>query len=98
MEEVWLQTRKKSEREEKWLAELQRIQGGIWRALRIAESQRVYTNAKATLPGRARAVLDPFEELPSKMLLADRLTTSLIKDIFLTTSFVFSFRAGSREE
>jgi hypothetical protein len=27
-----------------------------------------------------------------------KLTTSLIKDLFLTTSFVFTFRAGSREE
>ncbi|MGH7774598.1 MAG: B12-binding domain-containing radical SAM protein, partial [Candidatus Binatia bacterium] len=35
MEEVWLQTRKKSEREERWLAEAQRIQGEIWQALKI---------------------------------------------------------------
>ena len=27
-----------------------------------------------------------------------KLTTSLIKDLFLTTSFVFTFRAGSRAE
>jgi hypothetical protein len=68
MEEVWLQTRKKSEREEKWLEEAQRIQGEIWRALKIAEWQQTYSNAKATLPGRAKALLDPFEELSSKIL------------------------------
>ena len=43
MEEVWLQTRKKSEREEKWLEEAQRIQGEIWRTLKIAEWQGVYS-------------------------------------------------------
>jgi hypothetical protein len=68
MEEVWLQTRKKSEREERWLEEAQRIQGEIWRALKIAEWQKVYSNARTTLPGRARALLDPFEELSSKIL------------------------------
>jgi radical SAM superfamily enzyme YgiQ (UPF0313 family) len=68
MEEVWLQTRKKSEREEKWLEEAQRIQGEIWQALKIAEWQTAYGNAKATLPARARALLDPFEELSSRIL------------------------------
>jgi hypothetical protein len=29
---------------------------------------------------------------------AGKLTTNLIKDFFLTTSFVFSYRAGSRAE
>ena len=68
MEEVWLQTRKKSEREEKWLEEAQRIQGEIWQALKIAEWQRVYSNARSMLPGKARALLDPFQELSSKIL------------------------------
>jgi radical SAM superfamily enzyme YgiQ (UPF0313 family) len=68
MEEVWLQTRKTSEMEEKWLAEAQRLQGEIWRALRIAEWQQAYTNVKSMLPGKARAILDPFEELSSKIL------------------------------
>ena len=68
MEEVWLQTRKRSEREEKWLEEAQRIQGEIWQALKIAEWQRVYSNARSMLPGKARALLDPFEELSSKIL------------------------------
>jgi radical SAM superfamily enzyme YgiQ (UPF0313 family) len=72
MEEVWLQTRKRSEKEEKWIAEAQRIQGEIWQALRIAEWQEAYGNAKATLPGKAKALLDPFEELSSKIIFSRR--------------------------
>ena len=68
MEEVWLQTRKKSEREERWLEEAQRIQGEIWQALKIAEWQQAYSNAKSMLPGKAKALLDPFEELSSRIL------------------------------
>jgi hypothetical protein len=68
MEEVWLQTRKKSEREERWLEEAQRIQGEIWQALKIAEWQKAYSNAKSMLPGQAKALLDPFEELSAKIL------------------------------
>jgi radical SAM superfamily enzyme YgiQ (UPF0313 family) len=68
MEEVWLQTRKKSEKEEKWLEEAQRIQGEIWQALKIAEWQKAYSNAKSTLPARAKVLLDPIEELSSKLL------------------------------
>jgi radical SAM superfamily enzyme YgiQ (UPF0313 family) len=79
MEEVWLQTRKKSEREERWLAEAQRIQGEIWQALNIAEWQKVYGNAKAALPVRARAVLDPFEELSSKILFTRKDLNTFLK-------------------
>jgi hypothetical protein len=68
MEEVWLQTRKKSEQEEKWLGEAQRIQSEIWQALKIAEWQTAYANAKSNLPTRAKELLDPFEELASKIL------------------------------
>jgi len=68
MEEVWLQTRKKSEKEEKWLEEAQRIQGEIWQALKIAEWQKAYSHAKTTLPARAKALLEPIEELSSKVL------------------------------
>ena len=68
MEEVWLQTRKKSEKEERWLEEAQRIQGEIWQALKIPEWHKAYSNAKSMLPGKARALLDPFEELSSKIL------------------------------
>ena len=72
MEEVWLQTRKKSEQEEKWLEEAQRIQAEIWQALKVAEWQKAYSNAKANLPARAKALLDPFEELSSKILFTPR--------------------------
>ncbi|MDP2601487.1 MAG: radical SAM protein [Deltaproteobacteria bacterium] len=68
MEEVWLQSRNKSEKEEKWLADTQRIQGEIWQALKIAEWQKAYGNAKSTLPAKAKALLDPFEEISSKIL------------------------------
>jgi radical SAM superfamily enzyme YgiQ (UPF0313 family) len=70
MEEVWLQSRNKSEKEEKWLAEAQRIQGEIWQALKIAEWQKAYNDAKSTLPAKAKALLDPFEELSAKILIA----------------------------
>jgi len=68
MEEVWLQSRKKTEGEEKWLAEIQRIQGEIWQALRIADWQKTYADAKVMLPARAKALLDPFEDLSTKIL------------------------------
>jgi hypothetical protein len=70
MEEVWLQTRKKSEREERWLEEIQRIQGEIWQSLKVAEWQKSYNDAKTALPARAKALLDPFEELCSKVLVS----------------------------
>jgi hypothetical protein len=72
MEEVWLQSHKKSEKEEKWLREIQRIQGEIWQALKIAEWQKAYSNAKAGLPARAKALLDPFEELSTRILFTRR--------------------------
>ena len=68
MEEIWLQTRKKSEKEERWLEEIQRIQGEIWQTLKISEWQKVCSNARATLPARAMALLEPFEEISSKIL------------------------------
>lgn len=72
MEEVWLQSRKKSEKEESWLAEAQRIQGEIWQALKITEWRKAYSNAKSTFPARAKASLDPFEELSSTVLFTRR--------------------------
>jgi len=72
MEEVWLQTRRKSEKEERWLQEAQRIQGEIWQALKIAEWQNAYSSVRSTIPARAKALLDPFEELSSKILFTRR--------------------------
>jgi hypothetical protein len=63
MEEVWLQTRRKSDTEERWIEQLQKLQAEVWQALRIAELQKVYTNAKrkGVLPDKVRALLDPLE-------------------------------------
>ncbi len=72
MEEVWLQSRPRTERERRVLDEVQRIQGEIWQALKVAEWQKAYNDAKVALPSKARALLDPFEELSSKMLLSRR--------------------------
>ncbi len=72
MEEVWLQTRKKSETEARWLEQLQKIQADIWQALRIADIQKLYSNAKETLPERARARLQPLEDLSSRVVSSRR--------------------------
>ena len=68
MEEVWLQTRKKSETEERWLEQIQKVQAEVWQALRIGDLQRLYNNAKESLPDRARSLLEPLEELSSRIL------------------------------
>jgi len=68
MEEVWLQTRKKSDTEERWLEQIQKVQSDIWQALRIGEIQKLYTNAKEILPERARAILEPLEDLSSRVV------------------------------
>ena len=68
MEEVWLQTRKKSDTEERWLEQIQKIQAEIWQALRIGEIQKLYNSAKETLPERARALLEPLEDLSSRVV------------------------------
>ena len=70
MEEIWLQTRPRSEREKRWAEEIERIQGEIWQTLKITEWQKAYRDARASLPAKARALLDPFEDLSSKILLS----------------------------
>jgi len=72
MEEVWLQTRKKSETEERWLAQIERIQSDIWKALRIGEIQSLYNNAKDSLPERVRTLLAPLDDLSSRILYSRR--------------------------
>lgn len=79
MEEIWLQTRPKSEREKRALEEIQRIQGEIWQTLRIAEWQKAYSDAKAALPARVRALLDPFEDLSSRMLVSRKDLDAFLK-------------------
>jgi radical SAM superfamily enzyme YgiQ (UPF0313 family) len=68
MEEVWLQTRKRSETEERCLAQLQWLQTDVAQALRIGELQRIYANAKESLSERAKNLLAPVEELSSKII------------------------------
>jgi len=72
MEEVWLQTRKKSETEERWLAQIERIQSDIWKVLRIGEIQSLYNNAKDSLPERVRTLLAPLDDLSSRILYSRR--------------------------
>jgi len=72
MEEIWLQTRPRSERERRWAEEIERIQGEIWQTLRIAEWQKAYADARATLPAKARALLDPFQDLSTNILLGPK--------------------------
>jgi hypothetical protein len=72
MEEVWLQTRKKSETEERWLEQIQNLQAEIWQVLRIGDIQKLYNNAKETLPERARALLEPLEDLSSRVVSSPR--------------------------
>ena len=68
MEEVWLQSRKRSEPEERCLAQLQWLQTDVAQALRIGELQKIYGNAKESLSERARILLEPLEELSSKII------------------------------
>ena len=68
MEEVWLQTRKKSETEERWLEQIQKTQSGIWQALRIGEIQNIYNNAKDSLPERVKHLLAPLDDLSSRII------------------------------
>lgn len=79
MEEIWLQTRPRSEREKRFVDEAQRIQGEIWQTLKIAEWQKAYGDAKTALPAKVRALLDPFEDLPSKMLLSGNDLNAFLK-------------------
>ncbi len=79
MEEIWLQTRPRSEREKRALEEIQRVQGEIWQTLKIAEWQKAYNDAKVALPAKARALLDPFDDLSSRMLLSSKDLDSFLK-------------------
>ena len=70
MEEVWLQSRKKSETEERWLAQIQRLQADVAQALRIGELQRIYSSAKGSLSERARTLLEPLDDLSTKIIIS----------------------------
>jgi hypothetical protein len=68
MEEVWLQTRKKSETEERWLEQIQKVQSDVAQALRLAEIQKLCGNAKDSLSERARVILEHLEDLSSRVV------------------------------
>jgi hypothetical protein len=79
MEEIWLATRPRSDREKQVLKEIERLQGEIWRALRIPEWQQAYAEAKTALPARARALLDPFEELAATIVCTPKELDAFLK-------------------
>jgi len=65
MEELWLQTRKRSETERRVLEELARMRAELRRSLRISELQTAYARAKTRMP---------FIEVPSQLsLLMDKI-------------------------
>jgi radical SAM superfamily enzyme YgiQ (UPF0313 family) len=68
MEEVWLQSRRRTETEERWLAQLQGLQSDITQVLRIGELQKIYGNARDSLSDRANKLLEPLVELSSRIV------------------------------
>jgi hypothetical protein len=97
MEEVWLQTRKKSETEERWLEHLERIQTDVWQALRIREIQQIYNSAKETLPERVKPLLEPLEELSSRVLLTRSDLNEFLKQWQKLRDKIQELRAGQSE-
>lgn len=57
LEELWLQTRKRSEREERLSEALASIRGGVLHNARIEELQLAYARAKLEVPSRLRLFL-----------------------------------------
>jgi hypothetical protein len=57
LEELWLQTRKRSEREQRLLEALASIRGGVLHNARIEELQLAYARAKLEVPSRLRLLL-----------------------------------------
>lgn len=57
LEELWLQTRKRSEREERLLEALASIRGGVLHNARIEDLQLAYARAKLEVPSRLRLFL-----------------------------------------
>ena len=63
LEELWLQTRKRSEREQRLLDALAHIRGGVLSNVRIADLQSAYAHAKLQVPSRLRLVLSEYNIL-----------------------------------
>ncbi|MEO6163981.1 MAG: radical SAM protein [Candidatus Binatia bacterium] len=97
MEEVWLQTRNKSETEERWLEQIQRTQSDIWRALRIGEIQKIYNNVKDTLPERVRVLLAPLDDLSSRILYNGRDLNRFLKQWEQLRQSIQDLRLGESE-
>ena len=97
MEEVWLQTRNKSETEERWLEQIQRTQSDIWRALRIGEIQNIYNNVKDTLPERVRVLLAPLDDLSSRILYSRRDLNRFLKQWEQLRQSIQDLRLGESE-
>ena len=106
-----------------WLDEMVRIQRSIRPVSRMQEWQEAYSRLRHSLPSKYQFLHAKFDALSNRAFYSreplqrfwnntveqlkgmrlwnvdpGKLTTSLIKDLFLTTSFVFTFRAGSRTE
>jgi hypothetical protein len=97
MEEVWLQTRNKSETEERWLEQIQRTQSDIWRALRIGEIQNIYNNVKDTLPERVTVLLAPLDDLSSRILYSRRDLNRFLKQWEQLRQSIQDLRLGESE-
>jgi hypothetical protein len=107
----------------RWLDEMVRMQRSIRPGNKIREWQKAYMRLRESLPSKYSLVHARFDGLSNRALYSreplqrfwnntveqlkgmrfwnidpGKLTTSLIKDLVLTTSFVFTFRAGSRAE
>jgi hypothetical protein len=123
LQEMRLYLTRDGEAARAWLDEMVRIQKNIRFGNRMQEWQEAYSRLRHSLPSKYQLLHAKFDALNNRVLYSreplqrfwndaakqlkgmrlwnihpGKLTTSLIKDLFLTTSFVFTFRAGSRAE
>ncbi|MCY4514432.1 MAG: hypothetical protein OXC69_04765, partial [Candidatus Tectomicrobia bacterium] len=68
LEELWLQTRKRSEREQRILDALTQIRGQVMSNVRIADLQRAYAHAKLQVPSRLRLILSEYNILSTRRM------------------------------
>ena len=123
LQELRLHLTREGEAARGWLDEMVRIHRSIWLGSRIQEWQQAYSRLRHSLPSKYRRLHAKFDALSNRALYSreplqrfwddtlehlrgmkiwkidlGKLCTSLIKDFFLTTSFAFTYRAGSRTE
>ena len=72
MEEIWLQSRKRTEKEVRCIEKLQSIQGSIWQTLRVKELQDIYAKKLNSLPIKASGLFDQLQELSSRVIKTPR--------------------------